>query len=74
MKASKQENGQLTSVIVIKDGKEEGGSRTKEQLIKEGYKPLCEVHAPEGAVSCHYVEYASCIVQVWENAAGEALS
>lgn len=42
-----------------------GGSLTEEEIIKGGYKPVCEVEKPSDANSCIYKEYETCFVQEW---------
>ena len=49
----------------VENGKEVSGNLTEQQIIGQGYKPLCEVENPSVAVVVKYVEYDSCIVQEW---------
>lgn len=73
MKLAKLLNGELSSVVEVKNGMSIDGTKTQAQLLAEHYKPLCEVAKPDGAVSCKYVEYATCIVQEWEDSEGNKI-
>lgn len=50
----------------VEKGMEVGGSITEEEIIAQGYKPLCEIKKPTETSIVYYREYNSCIVQEWE--------
>lgn len=47
-------------------GIEVGGELTEEEIIAQGYKPLCEVEKPNGAEGFVYKDYETCYVQIWK--------
>lgn len=65
MKYAKIENDQLL-VKEVEKGQEVGGKLTEEEIIAEGYKPLCEVEKPDGAEGFVYKDYGTCYVQIWK--------
>lgn len=65
MKYGKLENENLL-IKEVENGMEVGGSLTEQQIIKMGYKPVCEVEKPTDASFCVYKEYDVCFVQIWK--------
>lgn len=57
----------------VEKGIEVGGSLTEEELIKNGYKPVCEIEKPSDANFYVYVDYETCFVQVWKKEGDEIL-
>lgn len=72
MKYGKLENENLL-IKEVEQGKEISGSLTEQQIIEQGYKPLCEVEKLSDDAVAKYVEYDSCIVQEWALYEVEAL-
>lgn len=64
MKYGKLENENLL-IKEVEQGKEVSGSLTQQQIIEQGYKPLCEIEKPSNNTEKNYKEYDSCIVQEW---------
>lgn len=64
MKYGKITEGTLQTLEVEK-GVQVGGKLTEEEIIAQGYKPVCETEKPEGADYMEYREYGKCIVQEW---------
>lgn len=64
MKYGKLINNNL-DIKEVEKGIEVGGTTTEQQLIEQGYKPLCEIEKPEGAEYFVYREYDACFVQEW---------
>lgn len=64
MKYAKIENDQLL-VKEVENGREMNGELTEEDIISQGYKPLCEIEKPSDDAEENYKEYESCIVQEW---------
>lgn len=64
MKYGKLINNSL-DIKEVEKGIEVGGTTTEQQLIEQGYKPLCEIEKPEGAEYFVYREYDACFVQEW---------
>lgn len=64
MKYGKLINNSL-DIKEVEKGIEVGGTTTEQQLIEQGYKPLCEIEKPEGAEYFVYREYDTCFVQEW---------
>lgn len=64
MKYGKITEGTLQTLEVEK-GVQVGGKLTEEEIIAQGYKPVCETEKPEGADYMEYQEYEKCIVQEW---------
>lgn len=58
-------NNETLDVKEVENGKEVSGSLTEQQIIEQGYKPLCEVEKPENADFYTYREYNGCIVKEW---------
>lgn len=65
MKYAKIENDQLL-VKEVEKGQEVSGKLTEEEIIAQGYKPLCEVEKPDGAEGFVYKDYGTCYVQIWK--------
>lgn len=64
MKYAKIEKGKLL-VKEVENGMEVGGKLTEKEIIKQGYKPYCEIEKPEGTDFFINREYETCIVQEW---------
>lgn len=64
MKYGKLINNNL-DIKEVEKGIEVGGTTTEQQLIEQGYKPLCEIEKPEGVEYFVYREYDACFVQEW---------
>lgn len=65
MKYGKITEGTLQTLEVEK-GVQVGGKLTEEEIIAQGYKPVCEVEQPSDAEFCVYREYDVCFVQIWK--------
>lgn len=65
MKYAKIENDQLL-VKEVEKGMEVDGKLTEEEIIAQGYKPLCEVERQDGAEGFVYKDYGTCYVQIWK--------
>lgn len=65
MKYAKIENDQLL-VKEVEKGMEVDGKLTEEEIIAQGYKPLCEVEKQDGAEGFVYKDYGTCYVQIWK--------
>lgn len=65
MKYGKLENENLL-IKEVEQGKEVGGSLTEQQIIEQGYKPVCEIEKPTEADFFVYKEYDACFVQIWK--------
>lgn len=61
-------NNEILDVKEVENGKEVSGSLTEQQIIRQGYKPVCEVEKPSDAEFCVYKEYGVCFVQIWKRA------
>lgn len=61
-------NNETLDIKEVENGKEVSGSLTEQQIIEQGYKPVCEVEQPSDAEFCVYKEYNVCFVQIWERA------
>ena len=61
-------NNETLDVKEVENGKEVSGSLTEQQIIEQGYKPVCEVEQPSDAEFCVYKEYDVCFVQIWKRA------
>lgn len=72
MKYGKITEGTLQTLEVEK-GVQVGGKLTEEEIIAQGYKPVCEVEKPENADFYVYKEYEVCFVQVWKREGDEIL-
>ena len=64
-------NNETLDVKEVENGKEVSGSLTEQQIIGQGYKPVCEVERPSDAEFCVYKEYNVCFVQIWKRAGEE---
>lgn len=58
-------NNETLDIKEVENEMEVGGSLTEQQIIEQGYKPLCEVEKPSDDAVVKYIEYDSCIVQEW---------
>jgi hypothetical protein len=65
MKYAKIENDEFL-IKEFEKGIEVGGKLTEEEIIAQGYKPLCEVEKPDGAEGFVYKDYGTCYVQIWK--------
>lgn len=72
MKYGKITEGTLQTLEVEK-GVQVGGKLTEEEIIAQGYKPVCEVEKPADADFYVYKEYEVCFVQVWKREGDEIL-
>ncbi|WP_303236219.1 hypothetical protein [Phocaeicola coprophilus] len=70
MKYGKITEGTLQTLEVEK-GVQVGGKLTEEEIIAQGYKPVCEVEQPSDAEFCVYREYDVCFVQIWKRTGEE---
>lgn len=59
-------NNETLDIKEVENGMEVGGSLTEQQIIANGYKPVCEVEKPSYADFCVYKEYDVCFVQIWK--------
>lgn len=59
-------NNETLDIKEVENGMEVGGSLTEQQIIEQGYKPVCEVEKPTDASFCVYKEYDVCFVQIWK--------
>lgn len=59
-------NNETLDIKEVENGMEVGGSLTEQQIIEQGYKPVCEVEKPTDASFCVYKEYDACFVQIWK--------
>lgn len=57
----------------VENGREVGGTLSEDEIISEGYKPVCEISKPVDADFYVYVDYGSCFVQVWKKNGDEIL-
>lgn len=65
MKYAKIENDEFL-IKEFEKGIEVGGELTEEEIIAQGYKPLCEVEKPDGVEGFVYKDYGTCYVQIWK--------
>jgi len=72
MKYGKITEGTLQTIEVEK-GVQVGGKLTEEEIIAQGYKPVCEVEKPADTDFYVYKEYEVCFVQVWKREGDEIL-
>lgn len=59
-------NNETFNIREVEKGIEISGNLTEQELIEQGYKPLCEVEQTEGTDFFVYREYDTCFVQVWK--------
>lgn len=59
-------NNETLDIKEVENGMEVSGSLTEQQIIEQGYKPLCEVEKPDGAEGFVYKDYGTCYVQIWK--------
>lgn len=59
-------NNETLDIKEVEKGMEVGRSLTEQQIIEQGYKPVCEVEKPTDASFCVYKEYDVCFVQIWK--------
>lgn len=59
-------NNETLDIKEVEKGVEVGGSLTEQQIIAQGYKPVCEVEKPSDADFFVYKEYDVCFVQIWK--------
>lgn len=61
----RREDGEL-EITEVEKGREVYGQRSERELLAAGYKPVCEIEAPEGASTFHYNDLPNCHVQEWD--------
>lgn len=66
-------NNETLDIKEVENGMEVGGSLTEQQIIANGYKPVCEVEKSGDSTFCVYKEYDVCFVQVWKREGDEIL-
>lgn len=49
----------------VENGWEIGGSLSEQEIVKIGYKPVCETEKEDEKSVVKYTEYETCIVQEW---------
>lgn len=59
-------NNETLDIKEVENGIEVGGSLTEQQIIANGYKPVCEVEKSGDSTFCVYKEYDVCFVQIWK--------
>lgn len=59
-------NNETLDIKEVENGMEVGGSLTEQQIIANGYKPVCEVEKSGDSTFCVYKEYDVCFVQIWK--------
>ena len=59
-------NNETLDIKEVENGMEVGGSLTEQQIIANGYKPVCEVEKSDDSTFCVYKEYDVCFVQIWK--------
>lgn len=59
-------NNETLDIKEVENGMEVGGSLTEQQIIANGYKPICEVEKSGDSTFCVYKEYDVCFVQIWK--------
>lgn len=59
-------NNETLDIKEVENGMEVGGSLTEQQIIAQGYKPVCEIEKPTEADFFVYKEYETCFVQEWK--------
>lgn len=59
-------NNETLDIKEVENGMEVGGSLTEQQIIANGYKPVCGVEKSGDSTFCVYKEYDVCFVQIWK--------